>query len=76
MGCCGPIATMLMFGNSPPGRSGEALGLKITVNHFVKVVSPVVFGFIGSAVGLPPVFWINALMLGIGGLVSRPRKNG
>jgi MFS family permease len=74
MGCCGPIVTMLMFGNAPAGRSGEALGLKVTANHFAKLVTPIVFGSIASAFGLFPVFWINALMLGTGGVISRPRN--
>ena len=74
MGCGGPIVTMMMFSNSPDGRSGEALGLKITINHFTKIVGPVAFGAIGSAVGLPPMFWVNAVMMGGGGMLSRPRK--
>ena len=73
MGCCSPIVTMLMFENSPAGRSGETLGLKITANHFTKVVSPIVFGAVASALGLPPVFWIDALMLGAGGLLSQTK---
>jgi hypothetical protein len=32
----------------------------------VGLVGPVIFGFIGSAFGLPPVFWVNGLMLGMG----------
>lgn len=72
MGCGGPIVTMLMFSSSRDGRSGEALGLKVMVNHLTKMVSPVVFGAIGSALGLFPMFWINALMLGAGAVLSRP----
>jgi MFS family permease len=74
MGCCGPIVTMLMFGNAPPGRSGEALGLKVTANHFAKLTTPMVFGAVASAFGLAPVFWITAIMLAAGGAVSRPRR--
>ena len=73
MGCCAPIVTMLMFANSPEGRSGEALGLKVMVNQFTKVISPIALGSITSAFGLPPAFWITSLMLGSGGVLSRPR---
>ena len=73
MGCCGPIVTILMFSRSAEGRSGEGLGLKITVNHLTKVVSPVVFGAMGSAFGLFPLFWINALMMAVGGFLSRAK---
>lgn len=74
MGCCGPIVTMLMFGSAPPGRSGEALGLKMTINHLTKLVTPMVFGSVASAFGLSPVFWINALMLSVGGYLSYPKS--
>ncbi len=74
MGCGQPIITMLMFSGSAEGRSGEALGLRMTVIHMTKMVVPIVFGSIGSAFGLFPVFWINALMLGTGGVLSRPKK--
>ena len=73
MGSTGPIITMLMFANAPPGRSGEALGMRMTVNHMTKIVTPVFFGVVASAFGLSPVFWINATMLAAGGVVTRPR---
>ena len=75
MGVGHPIVTMLMFSSSAQGRSGETLGLKVTVNQLTKVVSPVVFGSIASVFGLPPMFWLNAMLMGTGGLMSRTRKN-
>ena len=74
MGCGQPIVTMQMFSNSAAGRSGEALGLRMTVNHLTRVFGPVIFGFIGSAFGLAAVFWVNGLMLGGGGAMSRTEK--
>lgn len=72
--CLGqPIITMLMFSHSTEGRSGEALGLRITVNHLTRVVSPVVFGSIASALGVQPLFWISALLMGSGGALARPK---
>jgi MFS family permease len=71
MGCGQPIITMLMFANSPKGRSGEAMGLRMTVIHFTRLVGPVAFGAIGSALGLASMFWINASMMGAGGWLSR-----
>lgn len=71
MGCGQPIVTMQMFGRSAAGRSGEALGLRMTVNHLTRVLGPVAFGFIGSTFGLPAVFWVNGLMLGGGSALSR-----
>ena len=75
LGCSGPVIMMLMFVYSGEGRSGEGLGLKITMNHLTKLVSPVVFGAMGSAFGLFPMFWINGLMIGAVGLLSG-KKSG
>ena len=71
MGCGQPIVTMQLFTKSAEGRSGEALGLRMTVNHLTRVVGPVLFGVIGSSFGLAAVFWINGLMLGGGSAITR-----
>jgi MFS family permease len=76
MGCGQPITLMMTFSNSVQGRSGEAMGLRVTVNHLTRVIVPVVFGSIGSAFGLFPVFWVNALILASGGAVTYPRDFG
>ena len=75
MGCGQPITMMLTFSGSAQGRSGEVLGLRLTANHLTRVIGPVIFGSIGSAFGLPPVFWTNALMLACGGLLTRAGHN-
>jgi MFS family permease len=72
MGSGQPITLMQAFSNSAEGRSGEALGLRVTVNHLTRVIVPVIFGSIGSVFGLFPVFWSNALLLASGGAVTRP----
>jgi MFS family permease len=73
VGCAGPIITMLMFANSPPGRSGEALGTRTTVNHFTKLVTPLIFGAIASGLGVAMVFWTNAALLGAGAMLNRSK---
>lgn len=73
--CCGqPIITMMMFSHSTEGRSGEALGLRITVNHLTRVASPVVFGSLAAALGVAPLFWVASVMLVSGGAAVRPRR--
>lgn len=74
MGCGQPIVIMLMFSNSKDGRSGEALGLKFTTNQLTKLVSPVVFGSLAAAAGLFAMFWINAALMAVGALMSRPAR--
>ena len=73
MGCAQPIITMLMYSYSPQGRTGEALGLRMTFIHLTKLIGPVVFGAIGSALGLAAMFALNAAVMAGGGMLSRPR---
>jgi hypothetical protein len=74
MGTGQPIVTMLIFQFSPPGRSGEAIGLKITTNHLTSMLSPIVFGGIATALGLWTMFWLNGLMMATGSYISWPRR--
>ena len=74
MGCGQPIITMLMYSYSPAGRTGEALGLRMTFIHLTKLIGPVLFGAIGSAAGLAAMFVLNAAVMAGGGMLSRPGK--
>jgi MFS family permease len=74
MGMGIPLTVILMFEQSAEGRSGQTLGLRLTANNFVRMAGPVVFGAVGSALGLPPVFWINGAMMLCGGLMSLARS--
>jgi MFS family permease len=74
MGCGQPITLMLMFSHSPQGRTGETLGVRLTVNNLLRVLGPVVFGSVGSALGLGAVFGINALVMAVGGILALPEK--
>jgi len=72
MGCSTPLSIMLMFSHSPEGRSGGALGLRLTANNTLRVIGPTLFGAIGSVFGLWPIFVMSAAVMGVGGLMSRP----
>lgn len=69
-----PLSIILTYNDSPPGRAGEALGMRLAVNKFTQIAVPVVFGSLGTAGGVFPVFWSNAVLLLIGGWMSRGRK--
>ena len=69
-----PISLMIMYARSPEGRSGEALGVRFAADNATKLVGPVIFGAIASALGVPPLFWINAAMIAGGGLLIYPRR--
>jgi MFS family permease len=70
LGCAQPLTILLTYNHAPEGRSGEALGMRLTVNKLTQILVPVVFGGIGSAFGLIPVFWANGAFLLVGGFVS------
>ncbi|HEX9673553.1 MAG TPA: MFS transporter [Burkholderiales bacterium] len=74
MGCAQPVTLMLIFSRAPEGRSGEALGLRVTINQITHIAVPILFGTIGSVFGVAPVFLINALILAGGGLLNRARE--
>ena len=74
MGIGIPLTVILMYSHSAEGRSGQTLGLRLTTNNLVRVTGPIVFGVVGSALGLPPVFWINAALMAAGAWLSRQRK--
>ncbi|MEP7068199.1 MAG: MFS transporter [Usitatibacter sp.] len=70
LGCAQPLTILLTYNHAPEGRSGEALGLRLTVNKLTQIAVPIVFGGLGSAFGLLPVFWANGAFLLAGGFVS------
>ena len=73
LGCGQPLTITLSYNYSPPGRAGEALGLRLTVNKFTQIVVPVVFGSLGAWLGLYPVFWSCAAMLATGSALNARR---
>ena len=70
LGCAQPLTILLTYNHAPAGRSGEALGMRLTVNKLTQIAVPIVFGALGSAFGLIPVFWANGAFLLAGGFVS------
>ena len=70
LGCAQPLTIILTYNHAPKGRSGEALGMRLTVNKLTQILVPLVFGAMGSAFGLIPVFWANGIFLLGGGAVS------
>ena len=45
--------------------------LRAARTRFVMQVFTVIFGALGSAIGVAPVFWVIALMLGAGAFYNR-----
>jgi MFS family permease len=69
-GCGQPLSLTLVYNASPPGRAGEAAGMRITANQVMHFVVPLLFGALGSVAGMATVFLTNAGLLAIGGAFS------
>jgi predicted MFS family arabinose efflux permease len=76
IGCSQPITLLMTYSRSNQGRSGEAMGLRITSNNLVRAISQFIFGSISSAFGVFPIFWIGALLFAFGWAFSHPRTVG
>ena len=67
LGSGGPLSMVLAYNRSPAGRAGEAIGLRQTLNKIAEVVMPLVYGWVSTALGMFPVFWLGATLLGSAG---------
>lgn len=59
---------------APPGRTGEAVGVRSSLINASQTILPLLFGALGSAVGMVPVFWTLAAFLCAGGVFAGRRK--
>ena len=71
LGMSQPMVMSLLHTHAPPGRMGEAAGVRMSLVQAMAVTVPLTFGALGSAVGLQFVFWSVGLCLAAGGAYSR-----
>jgi predicted MFS family arabinose efflux permease len=71
LGMSQPMVMSLMHNATPPGRVGEAVGVRMTLVNMSQTGMPLLFGALGSALGMAPVFWATALLLLAGGFVAK-----
>jgi predicted MFS family arabinose efflux permease len=70
LGCAQPMVMSLLYAASPPGRQGEVVGIRTTVLNTSSTMLPLVFGAVGSALGMGPVFGAISLCLAAGGYAA------
>ncbi|MFN9479168.1 MAG: MFS transporter [Betaproteobacteria bacterium] len=70
LGAAQPNVMSLLHSRSPPGRVGEALGMRTTIMSGSHVVLPLVFGAAGSVLGAAAAFWTMALIVGGAGAAA------
>lgn len=66
LGSSQPNILSLLHHSAPPGRIGEAIGIRATIGNASQVLLPVAFGAAGAALGLFAVFWGVGVLLGTG----------
>lgn len=72
LGCGQPLSMILAFNAGPPGRSAEAISMRLAVSYGAHVVVPPVFGVVGAAIGgVAPIFWTCAAIMGAGSWINR-----
>ena len=75
LGSSQPNVMSLIHTESPPGRTGEALGLRTMLINLCHTTLPIIFGGAGSVIGAGAVFYIVAgLMGGVSAFTSRCQK--
>lgn len=72
LGCGQPLSMILAFNAGPPGRSAEAISMRLAVSYGAHVVVPPAFGVVGAAIGgIAPIFWTCAAIMGAGSWINR-----
>lgn len=74
LGCGQPLSMILAFNAGPPERSAESISMRLAVSYGAHVVVPPLFGVIGTAMGMAPIFWTCAVLMGGGSLLNRKPK--
>jgi len=71
LGSSQPMVLALLHTHAPPGRVGEAAGVRISLVNVMAVGVPLVLGAVGASIGIGSVFWSAGACLMTGGFVSR-----
>lgn len=74
LGCGQPLGMSLIHLTAPPSRSGEAVGVRSTITSMSQTLLPLLFGAVGTAVGMVPMFWTAATVLASGSAYAGRRR--
>ena len=68
-----PMALSLLHGLTPPGRVGEAVGLRLMIINATQTVLPSGFGALGGLIGVGSLFWTVGVVIAVGLAAQTPR---
>jgi MFS family permease len=66
-----PVVLSLLHEHAPAGRAGEVVGVRMSLIQSMAVAVPLVFGALGTSLGIVPVFWAVGGCLGASGWYAR-----
>jgi MFS family permease len=66
-----PMVMSLLHTHAPPGRMGEAAGVRMSLVNAMAVGVPLAFGALGASLGIAPVLWAVGAGLGVYGWFAR-----
>lgn len=75
LGAVQPMVMSMLHQITPEARHGEALGLRLMAINASSVAMPMLFGALGTAVGVSVVFWATSMWVGLGSRVAWGLKN-
>jgi len=73
LGGAQPMIMSLLSSKAPAGRAAEAIGVRSLIINMSQTGMPLLFGALGEALGMTPVFWAMALCLVVSGYIARKR---
>jgi predicted MFS family arabinose efflux permease len=74
LGATQPSIMALLYATAPAGRAAEAVGVRTVVLNASSTVLPLVFGGLGTALGMATVFWTMSGALAGGGVFANGRR--
>ncbi|HEY5900418.1 MAG TPA: MFS transporter [Burkholderiales bacterium] len=74
LGASQPVIMAILYEASPPGRQGEAVGIRTTMLNGSHTFIPLASGAISAALGMTPVFALVAALLLGGAWFARQRN--
>jgi len=76
LGATQPSIMTLLYAKAPAGRAAEAIGIRSVVLNASHTVLPLLFGAVGAALGMTPVFLAMSGSLAAGGVFTNRLRRG
>ncbi len=73
LGGAQPMIMALLSSKAPAGRAAEAIGVRSLIINMSQTGMPLLFGGLGEALGMTPVFWTMGVCLVVSGYIARKR---